>query len=120
MEQNTKRCRFCRLLRHACCQVCSADEMADVSITGLQRFILVPKLNHTGSHRQTDSHSKPYLHREKKNRIWNKNYPACCKSYEFRGKQSFISDFSHLLWYAIKKGSRPILYSKKSWEPTGR
>ena len=38
------------------------DEMADV---GLQWFILIPRLNHTGSHRPTDSHSKPYLHREK-------------------------------------------------------
>ena len=43
------------------------DEMADVSITGLQWFILIPRLNHTGSHRPIDSHSKPYLHREKKN-----------------------------------------------------
>ena len=42
------------------------DEMADVSIVGLQWFILIPRLNHTGSHRPVDSHSKPYLHREKK------------------------------------------------------
>ena len=55
------------------------DEMADVSIAGLQWFILIPRLNHTGSHRPTDSHFKPYLHREKKNiGIWNENYPACC------------------------------------------
>ena len=53
------------------------DEMADVSIAGLQWFILIPRLNHTVSHRPTDSHSIPYLHREKY-RIWNKNYPACC------------------------------------------
>ena len=45
------------------------DEMADVSITGLQWFILIPGLNHKGSHRPSDSHSKPYLHREKKYRI---------------------------------------------------
>ena len=38
------------------------DEMADVSIVGLQWFILIPQLNHTGSHRPIDSHSKPYLH----------------------------------------------------------
>ena len=44
------------------------DEMADVSIAGLQCFILIPRLNHTGSHRPTDSHSIPYLHREKKAR----------------------------------------------------
>ena len=38
------------------------DEMADVSIVRLQWFILIPRLNHTRSHRPTDSHSKPYLH----------------------------------------------------------
>ena len=42
------------------------DEMADVSIAGLQWFILIPQLNHTGSHRQIDSHSKSYLHQGKK------------------------------------------------------
>ena len=41
------------------------DEMANVSIAGLQWFILIPRLNHTGSHRPIDSHSIPYLHREK-------------------------------------------------------
>ena len=41
------------------------DEIADVLIARLQWFILKPRLNHTGSHRQTDSHSKPYLHQEK-------------------------------------------------------
>ena len=41
------------------------DAMADVLITGLQWFILIPQLNHMGSHRPIDSHSKPYLHREK-------------------------------------------------------
>ena len=37
------------------------DEMADVSIAGLLWFILIPRLNHTGSHRPIDSHSEPYL-----------------------------------------------------------
>ena len=41
------------------------DETADVTIAGLQWFILIPRLNHTGSHRPIDSLSKPYLHREK-------------------------------------------------------
>ena len=41
------------------------DEMAEVSIVGLQWFILLLQLNHTGSHRPIDSHSIPYLHREK-------------------------------------------------------
>ena len=41
-------------------------EMADMSIAGLQWFILIPRLNHTGSHRPSDSQSKRYLHREEK------------------------------------------------------
>ena len=40
------------------------DEMANVSIAGLQWFILIPRLNHTGSHRPIDSHSIPYLHKK--------------------------------------------------------
>ena len=51
-----------------------SDEMADVSITGLQWFILIPQLNHTGSHGPSDSSSKLYLHREKKYKIWNKKH----------------------------------------------
>ena len=43
------------------------DEMADVSIAGLKWFILIPRLNDAGSHGPSDSRSKPYLHREKKN-----------------------------------------------------
>ena len=41
------------------------DEMAVVSIAGLQWFILIPRLKHTRSPRPADSHSKLYLHREK-------------------------------------------------------
>ena len=41
------------------------DEMADVTIAGLQWSILIPGLNHMGSHRPIDSHSISYLHREK-------------------------------------------------------
>ena len=41
------------------------DEMADMTIARLQWSILIPRLNHTGSHRPIDSHSIPYLHREK-------------------------------------------------------
>ena len=40
-------------------------EMADVSIAGLQWFILMPRLNHTGSHRPIDSHSNPIYIEEK-------------------------------------------------------
>ena len=38
---------FRRRSRHARYHVLS-DEMADVSIMGLQWFILIPRLNHTG------------------------------------------------------------------------
>ena len=41
------------------------DEVADVSMAGLQWFIPIPRLNHTRSHRPIDSHSKLHLHREK-------------------------------------------------------
>ena len=41
------------------------DEMANVSIAGLPWFILIPRLNHMGSHRPIDSHSISYLHRKK-------------------------------------------------------
>ena len=41
------------------------DEMENVSIAGQHWFILIPRLNHMGSHRPIDSHSIPYLHREK-------------------------------------------------------
>ena len=41
------------------------DEMANMSIAGLQWFILIPRLNHMGSHTPVDSHSISYLHREK-------------------------------------------------------
>ena len=40
------------------------DEMANVSIAGLQWFILINRLNHMGSHRPIDSHS---IYIEKKN-----------------------------------------------------
>ena len=59
------------------------EEMANVSIKELQWFILIPGLNHTGSHRPIDSHSIPYLHREIY-RIWNKNYPACCNPTNYK------------------------------------
>ena len=39
--------------------------LADVSLAGLQWFILIPRLNHMGSHRPIDSHSNPNLHQEK-------------------------------------------------------
>ena len=51
-----------------------SDEMVDMSITGLQWFIVIPRLNYMGAHRSSDSNSKPYLHRGKKYKIWNNNH----------------------------------------------
>ena len=42
------------------------DEMVDASIAGLQWCILIARLNHTGSHKPSDSHYKPFLHGKKK------------------------------------------------------
>ena len=95
------------------------DEMADVSIVGLQWFILIPRLNHTWSHRPIDSHSKPRFTLRKKYRIWNKNYPACCNPTNYGESSRSSLDFSCLLRQAIEKGRGPILYSKKNSGPHG-
>ena len=89
------------------------DEIADVSIAGLQWFILIPRLNYTGSHRPIDCHSKTCLRREKKYRIWNKNYSAYCnpKNYEESSRLSLILVASYdmpyrkaeVLFYTVKK-----------------
>ena len=90
------------------------DEMANVLIAGLQWFILIPRLNHTGSHRPIDSHSIPYLHREKKKKKdLEQELPSLLQSYELQGKQPFVSDYSRLLRHANGKGRGPILYGKK-------
>ena len=41
------------------------DEMAVGRSRDCSGLFLYPRLNHTGSHRPVDSHSKPYLDREK-------------------------------------------------------
>ena len=94
------------------------DEMADMPIAGLQWFILIPRLNHTGVTQASDSHSKPYLHREKIIRFGTR-ITNLLQSFELRGKQSFVSHFSCLLRHAIENGQGPILYPKIPWDPTG-
>ena len=93
------------------------DEMANMTIAGLQWSILIPRLNHTGSHRPIDSHSIPYLHRKKLQDL-EQELPSLLQSYELRGKQPFVSDFSRLHRHAIEKGRGPILYIKKKRDPT--
>ena len=74
------------------------DEMADVTIAGLQWFILIPRLNHTGSHRPIDSHYILYLHRKKKKKLdLEQELPSLLQFYELRGKQPFVYDFSRLM-----------------------
>ena len=76
------------------------------------------RLKHTGSHRPIDSHSIPYLHREKIQDL-EQGLPSLLQSYELQGKQPFVSDFSRLLPLAIEKGRGPILYSRKTLGPHG-
>ena len=85
-----KICPFCRLYHMRAVTFVLPDEMADVSIAGLQWFILIPQLNHTVSQRPSDSHSKPYLHREKNIRLGTK-ITNLLDSYELQGKQLFVS-----------------------------
>ena len=75
-------------------------------------LFLFPDKNHMGSHRPTDSHSKP-IYIEKKNLDLEQDLPSLLQSYELRGKQPFVSDFSRLLRHAIEKGRGPILKRKK-------
>ena len=94
------------------------DETADVSIAGLHWFILIPRLNHTRSHKLIDSHSIPYLHLEE---IYNmeQELPSLLQSYELRGKQPFVSDFSRLLRHAIQKAEVLLYTGEKNRDLTG-
>ena len=58
MEQNTNDAPFVTIYDMCAVMFVLPGEMADVLIAGLQWFILVPRLNHTGSHRPI--HSLPY------------------------------------------------------------
>ena len=65
------------------------DEMADLSIAGLQWFILIPRLTTQGLTGQLIPIPYP-IHMEKKYRIWNKNYPARWNSTNY-GESSHLS-----------------------------
>ena len=84
-----------------------SDEMADVWIAGLQWFILIPRLNHTESHRPIDIHSKPYLHREKKKDL-ELNYPAYCNPTNY--KESNRSSLTFVAFYDIPKRKAEVLF----------
>ena len=79
------------------------DEMANVIVVGLRWFlILIPQLNHTRSHKSSDSHSKTYLHREKKIIRFGTRITNLLQTYQLRGKQPFVPHFSRLLQHAIE------------------
>ena len=65
------------------------DEMADVSIAGLQRFILIRRLNHTGSHRPFQT---PFTSRKKNIQDLEQESPICCNhtNYEESSRSSLI------------------------------
>ena len=68
------------------------DEMADVTVAGLQWFILIPPIK---PHRVPQANWFPFqtlFTSRKKYRIWNKNYPACCNpmNYEESSSSSLI------------------------------
>ena len=84
------------------------DVMADVSIAGQQ-----------WSHRPSDSHSKPYLHR-KKNRICKKNHPTCCNPTNY--EESIRSSLILVASYDMPQRKAEVLFYtvKTPRDPTGR
>ena len=68
------------------------DEMADVTIAGLQWFILIPPIKPQGVPQANWFPFQTLFTSTKKYRIWNKNYPACCNptSYEESSCSSLI------------------------------
>ena len=121
MEHKTKWCSFCRLLRHACCHVCSArwnGRCVDRGTAAVYSYTAIKP------HGVPQANWFPFqiLFTLRKNyRIWNKKLLSPLQSYKLQGKQPIVSDFSRLLRHVIEKGRGPILYSKKKPEtPRGR
>ena len=71
------------------------DEMVDVLVVGLRWFILIPRLNHTGSNRPSDSCSKLYLHEENMMCLWNTNALETATFWEML---TFIFDLDLCWW----------------------
>ena len=87
-----KWCPFCRLLRHACCHVCSArwnGRCVDRGTTVVYSYTPIKP------HRVSQANWFPFhtlFTSRKKYRIWNKNYSACCNltNYEESSRSSLI------------------------------
>ena len=58
-----------------------------------------------------------YIEKKKTKQDLEQELPSLLQSYDLRGKQLFVSDFSRLLRHAKEKGRCPILYSKKTLGP---
>ena len=61
------------------------DEMADVSIAGLQSFILLPRLNHEVSQANRFPFQTLFTSRKKKKKKLEQELPSLLQSYELRG-----------------------------------
>ena len=89
------------------CQI----KMADVSIAGLQWFILIARLNRTGSRRPSDSHSKTlFTLREKKS--LEQESPNCCNptNNEESSRSSLISVASY---YKAQRKAEVLFCTRK-------
>ena len=100
------------------------DEMADVSIVGLQWFILNPDQTTRDLTGQVIPIPNP-IYIEKKYRIWNMNHPTCCNptNYKENSHSSLILATSYdmpqrkaeVLFYTVKTPQDPT--RNKLYEP---
>ena len=94
------------------------DEMADVSIAGLQWFISYTLIKPDGVSQANWFSFLILITSRKKYRIWKKNYPACCNPTNYR-ESSCLSLILVASYYMPEKGRGPTLYSKTrgTWWP---
>ena len=91
------------------------SDSCDVSIAGLQSYTPIKPLR--VSQAKWFPFQILFTSREKNIRFGTR-ITNLLQSYELRGKQWFISNFSRLLGHVIEKGHGPILYTKISQDPT--
>ena len=94
-------CLFCQMKW----QMCRSRDCS-----GLFLYAIKPQRGLTG---QLIPIPYPIYIEKKKNRIWNKNYQACCNPMNYEESSHLSFDFSRLLRHAVEKSRGPILYSKK-------
>ena len=120
MRNETKH-KMMPLLRHACCHVCSARRNGKCVDRGTAVvYSYTPIKAHGVSQANLFPFHTLFTSRKKKIYDLEQELPSLLQSYELRGKQPLVSDFSRLLRHATEKGRAPILYSKKKTrDPTG-